>query len=94
VDKEETLDSLLSRHFRDADIVITEGYKREARPKIEIFRSEIHDSPLCTNDENLVAIVSDAAVDLQVPRFHLEDIAGLADLIEARFSLRSNQSVR
>jgi molybdopterin-guanine dinucleotide biosynthesis protein B len=94
MDDEETLDNLLSKYFRDADIVITEGYKREAKPKIEIFRSDVHDSPLCTDDENLVAIVSDAVVDLQVPRFHLEDIAGLADLIEAKFSLRSNQAIR
>jgi len=94
VDDEERLDNLLSKYFRDADIVITEGYKREAKPKIEIFRSEVHDSPLCTDDENLVAIVSDAVLDLQVPRFDLEDIAGLADLMEARFSLRSNQAIR
>jgi molybdopterin-guanine dinucleotide biosynthesis protein B len=94
VDDEQGLDHLLSKYFRDADIVITEGYKREAKPKIEIFRSEVHDSPLCTNDENLVAIVSDAMIDLQVPRFGLEDISGLADLVEAKFCLRSNQAIR
>jgi len=94
VDEEERLDNLVTKYFRDTDIVITEGYKREAKRKIEIFRSEVHDSPLCMDDENLVAIVSDDMIDLQVPRFGLEDIAGLADLIEARFSLRSNQAIR
>jgi molybdopterin-guanine dinucleotide biosynthesis protein B len=79
-----TLDSV-SGYFSDVDIVITEGYKRENKPKIEVFRRERHKEPLCTDDVNLVAIVTDDEIDIAVPKFRLEDIKGLADLIEKRF---------
>ena len=80
----ETLDSVL-KYFSDMDIVITEGYKRENKPKIEVFRKEKHREPLCRDDNNLVALVTDDDMDLNVPRFGLEDIKGLADFIEKKF---------
>ena len=79
-----TLDSV-SEYFSDMDIVITEGYKRENKPKIEVFRKERHKEPLCRDDNNLVALVTDDDMDLNVPRFGLEDIKGLADFIEKKF---------
>ena len=84
-DHDHTLDELLG-FFRGFDLVLTEGYKREAKPKIEIYRPEAHPEPLCRGDENLVALVSDVAVDLGVPRFGLEDAAGLAAFIKKRIS--------
>jgi molybdopterin molybdotransferase len=88
VDTEETLDGLASRYFQDADIILTEGYKREDKPKIEIFRSEVHDEPLCQKDDYLVALVSDIPLDLGVPRFELDDMEGLAGLLVERFLKR------
>ncbi|MDP3283125.1 MAG: molybdopterin-guanine dinucleotide biosynthesis protein MobB, partial [Desulfobacterales bacterium] len=79
-----TLDSV-SGYFSDMDLVITEGYKRENKPKIEVFRKASHKEPLCRDDDNLVALVTDDDLDLNVPRFGLEDIKGLADLIEKKF---------
>ncbi len=88
VETEDTLDGLSLKYFQDVDIIITEGYKNKDKPKIEIFRSEAHDEPLCKNDDSLVALVSDASLDLGVPRFELEDIKGLADLVERKFLAR------
>lgn len=79
-----TLDSI-SMYFSETDIVLTEGYKRENKPKIEVFRKARHKEPLCREDNNLVALVTDDDVDLGVPRFGLEDIKGIADLIEKKF---------
>ncbi len=79
-----TLDSV-EEYFSDVDLVITEGYKREKKPKIEVFRKERHKEPLCLDNDNLVAIVTDDDLNLNVPRFGLEDIKGLADLIEKKF---------
>ena len=42
---------------------------------------------LCTAEE-LVAVVCDQRFDVDVPQFDLEDVTGLADLIEARFLQR------
>lgn len=80
----ETLDSIV-RYFSDVDIIITEGYKKENKPKIEVFRKARHDEPACMGDNNLVALVTDDAIDLNVPKFGYEDIKGLADLIEKKF---------
>lgn len=82
---EETLDSLGAKYFQDVDLILTEGYKKENKPKIEIFRSQVHETPLCRGDENLVALVSDMRLDLDVPRFAPDDIKGLADFVERRF---------
>ncbi|MFO7666543.1 MAG: molybdopterin-guanine dinucleotide biosynthesis protein B [Desulfobacterales bacterium] len=79
-----TLDSVAG-YFSDIDLVITEGYKREKKPKIEVFRKERHKEPLCRDDDNLIALVTDDDIDLSVPKFELADIKGLADLIEKKF---------
>jgi molybdopterin-guanine dinucleotide biosynthesis protein MobB len=90
VDREETLDDLASKYFQDVDIIITEGYKREDKPKIEVFRSQVHDEPLCTKDDHLVALVSDSRLALGVPRFELEDVSSLADFVEKTFLVESS----
>ncbi len=79
-----SLDSLV-RYFDDMDIVIVEGYKRENRPKIEVFRSSVHREPICLNSDNLIAFVTDLNVDLKVPVFGLDEIKEIADLIEKRY---------
>jgi len=73
--------------FTDVDIILAEGYKRESLPKIEVFRSEIHKTPVCTGDTNLLALVSDAQIDLNVPRFSPDNIDELADMLIDRFKL-------
>ncbi len=76
----------LLRYFDDVDLVITEGYKREARPKIEVLRSAVGgDDLLCRNDPLLVAVAADRPLAAPVPVFSLEDAAGIADFIVARF---------
>jgi hypothetical protein len=38
--------------------------------------------PLCSKDDQLIALVTDAESDLGVPRFGLEDIEALVDFLE------------
>lgn len=71
----------------NVDIVLAEGYKRARHPKIELFRPEVYPEPLCGGDKNLIALISDAAIDLGVPRFSLEDINGLTEFLIAHFNL-------
>jgi molybdopterin-guanine dinucleotide biosynthesis protein B len=89
VTAEEAVDTLVERYLSDMDLVLTEGYKNAHRPKIEIFRDHGHDIPLCTNDPTLMTLVSDIPVNLDLPRFGLEDIDGVADLIEKTFLTRT-----
>jgi molybdopterin-guanine dinucleotide biosynthesis protein B len=75
----------LTGYFQDMDLIITEGFKRVAKPKIEIFRSVAHKQPFCLNDENLIAFVTDTDFNVNVPTFGLEDILQIADFIEKNF---------
>lgn len=81
-DKE--LDRLVS-FFPDMDLVITEGFKRESTPKIEVYRSGIDKPPMGHQLENLIAMVTDAHIQIDVPVFSTSDISGLADFIEKTF---------
>ena len=79
------LDELVERFYPDMDIVITEGFKRLDKPKIEVFRSTAHAEPLCTAADNRVALASDIPVEVDCPRFDINDAGGIADFIEERF---------
>lgn len=87
VQKEIPLDDIVARYFDDVDIVLTEGYKKADKPQIEVFRSNAHSSPIESRDGGgtLVAMVSDAMIDLGVPRFDMDDVTALADFIENTF---------
>jgi molybdopterin-guanine dinucleotide biosynthesis protein B len=74
----------IAQMVTDVDILLTEGYKRGSAPKIEVSRRALSSELLCTADE-LVAIVSDQSFALPVPQLGLDDVAGLADVLEDRF---------
>ena len=80
----ETLDGLI-RYFDDVDLLITEGYKRENKPKIEVLRAAVGSELLCRDDPGLVAVATDADLDVHVPVFRLDDPAAIAEFIEQRF---------
>lgn len=81
-----TLSEIRDRFVWGVDIIISEGYKREVHPKIEVFRSEVHRELLCRADENLVAIAGDPpAAPEGIPVFDLNDPVPLCDFIERRF---------
>ena len=84
-DEEMSLAEIAARFFWTEDILITEGFKRERFPKIEIFRSALKPNLVCGPGNNLIAVVSDDAVEVQVPRFSFADWRGIADFIEKRY---------
>ena len=92
-DGEMSLEEIAARFFWTEDILITEGFKREHFPKIEVFRSVVESKPICGPHDNLIALVSDDGVDAQVPVFSFSDWRGLADFIENRY-LKSKRKRR
>ncbi|MDY0041247.1 MAG: molybdopterin-guanine dinucleotide biosynthesis protein B [Desulforhabdus sp.] len=79
------LDELAARYFWQEDIILTEGYKRSHYPKIEVFRSAVEPQPICRPEDNLIAVITDDAIDLDVPSFRFDEVSGLADFIEERY---------
>ena len=78
----------LAPFFCGVDIILTEGYKQDHNPKIEVFRPKADGGePILRDDVHLVALVSDAKVDLDVPKFSTDDIEALADFVIDNFNL-------
>jgi molybdopterin-guanine dinucleotide biosynthesis protein B len=72
-----------------ADLILVEGYKTAAIPKLEIRRRTGRPGPaLASNDPHVFAIVTDHEPDDAshpgLPVFALDDIAGIADLVARR----------
>ena len=67
-----------------ADLVIVEGFKRHALPKLEIFRASLGKPLLQPDDDCIVAIAADAPLpQAQVPVLMLDDIESIADMLQA-----------
>jgi hypothetical protein len=85
VDKDMSLEELRESFGGDADLILSEGFKKDAQPKIEVFRKEAHGELLCTKEDNLLAIASNRRFDVGVPCVDLDDVKGIADIIESTF---------
>jgi molybdopterin-guanine dinucleotide biosynthesis protein MobB len=78
------LEEIAERFLYDMDIIITEGYKKENKPKIEVTRSN-KEKILCSPNDNLIAVASDYYLELSIPSFNINDIESIAEFIEERF---------
>jgi molybdopterin-guanine dinucleotide biosynthesis protein MobB len=89
VEEEKSLDQIISS-LAKVDIIITEGFKRSDKPKIEVNRSDVSDELLCEPEE-LLAIASDLKWDIGVPCFSIDDPEGIARfVIEYACSFQAN----
>lgn len=78
---EPSLEDLLPR-LSPVDLVLVEGYKRDAHPKVEAFRAATGNTLIAADDPTVRAIAAD--VDLpgqQLPVFDLDDTTGVAAFI-------------
>ena len=83
VAQEPALDEVSRLVGEDYDIILAEGFKQGDAPKIEVHRRDVG-MPL-TGVKKLIAIVSDEPLETKAKQFSLEDIKGLADLLEEGF---------
>ena len=81
VEREADLDEIRGM-VGDVDIILTEGYKRQSFPKIVVCRKEAGSPPLFTESDTLLAMVTDAVLDTDVPCFTFGEVGKLADLIK------------
>lgn len=83
-DRDLSLEEIRARFIHEADVIISEGYKREIYPKVEVSRRAQNRELICTEDENLIAVATDYPVEAKVPRVDINDAKGLADIIEEK----------
>ncbi len=88
--EEPTFEDMLAR-LSPCDIVIVEGFKREAYPKIEVRRLDLDHPALAPDDVNIVAIAcDDPLVGESVPVFTRDDAEKITDFILDHIGLRKS----
>src|SRR3954469_18813171 len=84
---EAALAALLAK-LSPVDLVIVEGFKREAHPKLEVHRAAVGKPLLQPDDPHIVAIAADGAVVARVPVVPLDEVDAVADILVARAAPR------
>lgn len=74
------LDALL-RRLGPADLVVVEGWKSAALPKIEVFRPETGAALMAEQDGHIIAVVSDDAPQTAKPVFAASAVTDVVDFI-------------
>lgn len=77
---EPELDDLLARLDR-VDIVLVEGFKRAAHPKIETYRKAAGHALIAPENPTVRAVATDTVLAVDLPQFDLNDIAAIADFL-------------
>ncbi|WP_182019407.1 bifunctional molybdopterin-guanine dinucleotide biosynthesis adaptor protein MobB/molybdopterin molybdotransferase MoeA [Vibrio diabolicus] len=74
---------LLTRFDEDKlDVVLVEGCKNIAFPKIELHREEVGKPWLYPHDENIIAIASDSGeLDSELPQMNINDLDAIAQFV-------------
>ncbi|EMA2436311.1 bifunctional molybdopterin-guanine dinucleotide biosynthesis adaptor protein MobB/molybdopterin molybdotransferase MoeA [Vibrio parahaemolyticus] len=74
---------LLTRFDEDKlDVVLVEGCKNIAFPKIELHREEVGKPWLYPHDDNIIAIASDTAeLDSELPQMNINDLDAIAQFV-------------
>jgi len=82
VASEPDLEALISQINPDfADLILVEGFKQAPIPKIEVHRPSLNMPLLIGLEGNIVAVASDAPLELSLPVLDLNDVAQIADFI-------------
>lgn len=77
---EPELTTVLAR-LAPVDLVLVEGYKRDAHPKVEVWREETGHPLIQPGDPLVRAVATDAVLSLPVPVLDLNDTRAVADFI-------------
>ena len=73
----------LLRRLAPVDLVLIEGFKRDAHPKLEIHRPSLKKPLMQPDDPTIRAIAADAPIAASaVPVLHLDDVAAIAALVK------------
>jgi molybdopterin-guanine dinucleotide biosynthesis protein B len=80
--REPTLAELLAR-MDPVDLIIVEGFKRDAHPKVEVHRAANAKPWMRPEMPGIVAVASDVPPPYDLPRAHLDDVEAIASLVTA-----------
>jgi molybdopterin-guanine dinucleotide biosynthesis protein B len=88
VDHDHTIAELVAHLLADVDVVLTEGYRREDWPKVEVHRAALARGLISGPEDGLIAVVTDEALAVAVPQFSFAELTALAALLAQRCAAR------
>lgn len=73
------------------DLILVEGFRHEAFPKIELHRPSLQHPLLCLEDTHIIAVATDADLPeaVSIPQLDLNDPAQIAAFIQSEILDRS-----
>ena len=82
-DVDPALDAVVAREMADVDVVVVEGYRQTAGPKVEVCRAATGREPVAVGDPGVFAVATDHETPhpLSVPRVGLGDAEALVPLV-------------
>lgn len=82
-------DALARINATEVDLVLAEGFKAEAFPKVELHRPSLGKPLLCRDDDNIIAVASNAPLELPpgMPALDLDNPSAVADFVASWLSL-------
>ena len=87
------VEALLRLVQDQADVALVEGFSRSTLPRIVLHRREVSAAPPPAHDA-LLAVVTDEPIDVSMPQYGFEDIAGLVDLLLGHTRRRQGNDVQ
>ncbi len=92
--QEPNLEDLIKKFdTRYADLILAEGFKQAKIPKIEVHRPSLNMPLLATQDDHIVAVASDVALNLTHIRvLDLNNITAIADFLIDYLSLSTQNA--
>jgi molybdopterin-guanine dinucleotide biosynthesis adapter protein len=91
LEKELSLEEMISRYMPGVDVVIVEGYKKEQMPKIEVYNYKEDQPPVSTGDPDVLAIVSDRPMEATVPVFSRDEVEKIAEFLVENLGLKGER---
>jgi molybdopterin-guanine dinucleotide biosynthesis protein MobB len=90
-EEEEKLKVALARYAADADVLIAEGWRKSALPKVLVFleeeKAKEREFPV-----NVKAVVCPVRLDIEAPHFKPDEIPGLVDFLLAEVLEKSEHT--
>lgn len=79
---EASLGEIIKRlDHRRLDLILVEGFRHDAFPKLELHRGALGKPLLFPQDTSIIAIASDTLLDTSLPQLNLNDAASIADFV-------------
>jgi len=69
------------KRLSPCDLVLVEGFKRSAIPKLEVYRAEVREPLIHPHDANILGIASDQPLQTTLPQFDLDAVDAIAEFV-------------